>query len=150
MTTRSRRLLALAGALLIAACTSADSERALRAQTALIGMPSAQLLSCAGVPDRSRRDGDTEFFTYENERFESTGGASVGVFGGSGHVGGGVRLPLGAQVNSDYCEATFTLRNGVVTDLVYNTARGDGLRRYSVCGRIVESCLAAVAPVAGQ
>ena len=44
------------------------------------------------------------------------------------------------------CEATFTLRNGVVTELVYNTARGNGVRRYSVCGRIVESCLAAAAP----
>ena len=146
MTTHQTRLLALAGALLIAACASADSERALRAQTELIGMPTAQLLSCAGVPDRSRTAGDIEYFTYENERFESTGGASVGVFGGSGHVGGGIRVPLATQVTSDYCEATFTLRNGVVTELVYNTARGNGVRRYSVCGRIVESCLAAAAP----
>ena len=148
MTIHLTRTAALAGALLIAACASVDSENALRARTELIGMPTAQLLSCAGVPDRSRTVDNVEYFTYENERFESAGGASVGVFGGSGHVGGGVRLPLGAQISSDYCEATFTLRNGVVTELVYNTARGGG--RYAVCGRIVEGCLAAVAPPAGQ
>lgn len=128
----------------LSACASPASERALLAQQTLIGMPKSQLLSCAGVPDRSRREGTTEYFTYENERFYDTG-PTVGVFGGSGHVGAGVDVPLATRIQSDYCEATFTLVDGRVARLVYNTSRGGGLSRYAECARIVESCLAAVA-----
>ena len=129
--------LVLAGAL--AACTSAASERALLARQELVGMPKAQLLSCAGVPDRSREDAGIEYFTYENEQVYGYGGSTVGVFGGSGHFGTGVSVPLSTRLQSEYCEATFTLVNGRVAELVYNSSRGG---RFAECARIVETCLA--------
>ena len=130
--------LLLAGAL--AACTSAASERALLARQELVGMPKAQLLSCAGVPDRSREDAGVEYFTYENEQvYGYGGGPTVGVFGGSGHFGTGVSVPLSTRLQSDYCEATFTLVDGRVAELVYNSSRGG---RFAECARIVETCLA--------
>ena len=128
--------LLLAGAL--AACTSAASERALLARQELVGMPKAQLLSCAGVPDRSRQEANVDYFTYENERIFGYGGSTVGVFGGSGHIGTGVNVPLSTRLQSEYCEATFTLVDGRVAELVYNSSRGG---RYAECARIVETCL---------
>ena len=102
------------------------------------GMPKAQLLSCAGVPDRSRQEASAEYFTYENERIYGYGGSSVGVFGGSGHFGTGVSVPLSTRLQSDYCEATFTLVDGRVAELVYNSSRGG---RFAECARIIETCL---------
>lgn len=122
----------------LAGCSNTSNERALQAQQALIGMPKAQLLSCAGVPDRSRVEAGAEYFTYENERVYGGSGATVGVFGGSGHVGTGFSVPLATQLQSEYCEATFTLVDGRVVELVYNTSRGG---RYAECARIVETCL---------
>lgn len=124
--------------LALAACSSASNERALQAQQALVGMPKAQLLSCAGVPDRSRVEASAEYFTYENERVYGGSGATVGVFGGSGHVGTGLSVPLATQLQSEYCEATFTLVDGRVVELTYNTSRGG---RYAECASIVETCL---------
>lgn len=120
-------------------CASAASERAMLARQELIGMPTAQLLSCAGVPDRSRRDANVEYFTYENEQVYGYGGSTVGVFGGSGHFGTGVSVPLSTRLQSEYCEATFTLVDGRVVELVYNSSRGG---RFAECARIVETCLA--------
>lgn len=122
----------------LSACTSASSERALLAQQALVGMPKAQLLSCAGVPDRSRTEPGAEYFTYENEQFYGGSGATIGVFGSTGHVGSGISVPLSTQLRSDYCEATFTLIDGHVAELVYNSSRGG---RYAECARIIETCL---------
>ncbi len=129
--------LVLAGAL--TACASAASERAQLARQQLIGMPKAQLLSCAGVPDRSRQEANIEYFTYENEQVYGYGGSSVGVFGGSGHFGTGVSVPLSTRLQSEYCEATFTLVDGRVAELVYNSVRGS---RFADCARIVDTCLA--------
>lgn len=141
MSPAAHRTIGLALAALLGACANAASERALLAQQALIGMPKAQLLSCAGVPDRSREEASGEYFTYENERIYGTTGTTVGVFGGSGHVGGGLSVPLSTRLQSEYCEATFTLVGGRVVALVYNSSRGG---RYAECARIVESCLASV------
>ncbi len=135
------RAIGLAITMTLCACSSASHERALAAQQALIGMPKAQLLSCAGVPDRSRDESLAEFFTYENERIYGGSGATVGVFGSSGHVGTGLSVPLATQLQSEYCEATFTLIDGRVAELVYNTSRGG---RYSECARIIETCLNSV------
>lgn len=138
---RSRAIglaLTIALTMTLGACASASSERALLAQQALVGMPKAQLLSCAGVPDRSRAEASAEYFTYENERIYGGSGATIGVFGGSGHVGTGLSVPLATRLQSEYCEATFTLIDGRVAELVYNSSRGG---RYAECARIIETCL---------
>ena len=140
MSTTLNRMMGLVLAGALSACASAASERALLAREALIGMPKAQLLSCAGVPDRSRTEASAEYFTYENEQvYGYGGGTTVGVFGGSGHVGTGLSVPLSTRLQSEYCEATFTLIDGRVAQLVYNSSRGG---RYAECARIIEICLA--------
>ena len=135
------RLAGLFFAVALAGCASAESERAMLAREALIGMPKAQLLSCAGVPNRTRQDANVEFFTYENEPFDRFGGTTVGVYGGTGHAGAGLNVPLTSRLQSDFCEATFTLVDGRVAQLVYSSSRGG---RFAECARIVESCLVQV------
>ena len=62
MTVSFHRFAGLFFAVALAGCASAESERAMLAREALIGMPKAQLLSCAGVPNRTRQDANVEFF----------------------------------------------------------------------------------------
>jgi hypothetical protein len=134
---------------ILAACANPNADKAVAAQRSLFGMPSQTLLSCAGVPDRSAQVDNTEFLTYV------TGGASyggpstsVGVSGGSGGTGLGIGLgiPLGSWGGgSGGCEATFTVRNGVVQQVVYNGPSGSGAA-LGQCYRIVENCLAVVPP----
>ncbi len=130
----------------LSACASAAAERAALAQQALVGMPRSQLLSCAGVSERSREHTEGEYFTYENQRIFSTPTASVGVFGGGGGFGYGFRAPLATQVESSRCEATFTLIDGRVTQLVYTSVAGGGRSRFAECAAIVDACLTAIAP----
>lgn len=141
MTSRKLRWIGLALTAVLCACANGASERALLAQQALIGMRKAQLLSCAGVPNRSREEATSEYFTYENERIYGASGASVGVYGSTDYVGSGFSVPLATQLQSEYCEATFTLVDDRVAALVYNSSRGG---RYSECARIIETCLASV------
>src|SRR3546814_4820799 len=55
----------------LAACANPRADQAAYAQNALIGMPEEALLSCAGVPDRSRSAGGREYFTYQVEQIDS-------------------------------------------------------------------------------
>jgi len=131
--------LALA-ALALAACANPLAERAVIAQQALRGMPKQALLACAGVPERSTQVDNIEYFTYVSRREEYAPGPSFGVFGGTGGLGLGAQLPLGGYDRgyTTTCEATFTLRNGVVEQLVYG---GNSSERLGQCYRIVQNCL---------
>ncbi len=141
--------LGLAGFAGLAACASNPrSDLAELAQTALIGLPRSELLACAGVPPRSRVEGDREFWTYGSERLYAQPGPGlgigVGLFGGSGNFGYGIGLPLyggRGDLSSSYCEATFTLENDRVTRINYAGIAGYGQTRYSQCYYIVQSCL---------
>lgn len=146
MSTSARAAMVALFAIGLAGCANPRSEQAVIARTALIGMPEEVLLSCAGVPDRSRSEGYRDYFTYMSERLYSTPRASFGVFGGSGHFGTGIGIPYGMNVHSDMCEATFTLENGIVSDITYNTVPGIG-SRYGQCYYIVQNCLGG-APIA--
>lgn len=135
----------------LASCASSRAQQALDARADLIGLPREALFTCAGVPDRSRVDGFTEFATYQSEEFY--GGSSVGVgfgtgFGRHSHTGVGVGFgyPLSTEFRSRYCEATFVIVSGVVTDVRYNAVSGYGTSRYGQCYNIVESCIAQFAP----
>lgn len=140
-TAQMRRFGILAALLVLGACANPAAERATAAQTALVGMPEQALLACAGVPDRTAVQGDIEYFTYDRS---GTGGygwpsASVGVGGGSSSgvgVGVGFGFPVFGGGRSNDCEATFTLRNGVVQQLQYRA--GDSV---AACAPIVQSCL---------
>lgn len=140
-------VLALASAGALAGCANPAADEALMAQTALIGMPKATLLSCAGVPERQATVDNREFFTYRSSRIVSyPSSPPIGYYGGWGwpHYGYGYGWPAyGYEVNSFDCEATFTLRNGVVERVVYGGASG-GSTRLGQCYAIVQNCLALV------
>jgi hypothetical protein len=140
-----RTFRAVAGAGLLAACANPAADHALYAQSALVGMPKATLLSCAGVPDRQAAVDNLEFFTYRSGRISSSPG-SLGLWGGRWGPGFGYGLggPLyDADIRSTTCEATFTLRNGAVERLVYGGSPGGG-STLGQCYHVVENCLAQI------
>lgn len=146
-----RVLPALAGLGLLAACANPAADQALHAQAALVGMPKATLLSCAGVPDRQAAVDNQEFFTYRAGRVVAIPG-SVGAWGGrwGPDYGWGWGYPAyDTEIRTMSCEATFTLRNGAVERLVYAGTPG-GAGTLGQCWQIVGNCLALVPQTAPQ
>jgi hypothetical protein len=135
--------MAAATLVLAAACGTSGVERAQLAQTALVGLPKSELLSCAGAPNRSRQDAGREYYTYESETIYGGYGPSFGLFGGTDGMGVGIGLPLGMGSSADFCEATFTIESDRVVRVDYNAVGGYGGPRVGECARIVEGCLAA-------
>lgn len=144
---RALGVAALAAAGALGGCANPAADEALVAQTALIGMSKATLLSCAGVPERQATVDNREFFTYRSSRIVSYPSAPpLGYYGGWGwpHYGYGYGWPsYGYEVNSFDCEATFSLRNGVVERVVYGGASG-GSARLGQCYAIVQNCMALI------
>jgi hypothetical protein len=132
----ARRLTLAAIATAITACANPAADRAVTAQSALVGMPKSVLLSCAGVPERQAAADNREFFTYHTGRIVSFP-ASAGFYGGPWRPWGGWGAAYTADIRSYACEATFTLRNGVVERVVYGGGSSLG-----ECGAIVQNCLA--------
>jgi hypothetical protein len=132
---------ALLAAGLLAGCAGDEASRqqATAAQTALVGIPESTLLSCAGVPERSAIADGTRFLTYV-ARGGGGGGPSTsfGLGTGSGGTGVGIGLgfPLLGASGPRICEATFTVRDGVVQQLRY----GIDADPYQ-CQKIVQNCL---------
>lgn len=156
---RSRRALKMlaAAAMLggLAACANPQADQALYAQQAFIGMPKQTLLSCAGVPARSATIDNVDYFTYVSQRITTDRypsprfgagyyhpwyGPGWGPWGGYGAWG----WPDEVEIESRDCQATFTLRNGTVTQLVYGGATDSQSRRLGQCYQIVENCLALI------
>lgn len=147
------RGLIAAGALLgLSACANPQADQASYAQQAFVGMPKQTLLSCAGVPTRSASVDNVDYYTYTSERLVTT--PSPGPHFGFGY-GFGYRRPWspwGWGVGfDDYpdtetrdCQATFTLKDGVVQRIVYNSASDGQAARLGQCYRIVENCLALI------
>jgi hypothetical protein len=134
---KPRSLPTLLSVLALAACASPAIDATIAAQRSLIGMPKAILLSCAGVPQRQTSADGLEFYTYTASRSDIVGGG-VG-------WGGGYGYPYHwdyagpPSVQTETCDATFTLRNGKVERLVYG---GDGAYGiYGQCHAIVANCL---------
>lgn len=144
---RALGVAALAAAGALGGCANPAADEALVAQTALIGMSKATLLSCAGVPERQATVDNREFFTYRSSRIVSYPSAPpLGYYGGWGwpHYGYGYGWPsYGYEVNSFDCEATFSLKNGVVERVVYGGASG-GSARLGQCYAIVQNCMALI------
>ena len=137
------RLTIIAGialaSLALSGCATRERDEAKRAQTALVGIPKQQLLSCAGVPNRTEASGAQEFLTYEYVAGVKRGpSTSIGIGGGSGGFGLGLGLgiPLGGG-GPDGCVATFTVDQGRVSRLAYREDIGDP----ASCYAIVENCL---------
>lgn len=129
---------------LLVACANPSADQARYAQTALLGMPEQTLLSCAGAPERSYAAGGREYLTYASRELVARPGFGVGLgfFGGSRHFGYGIGVPLASDydVASNYCEATFTVEGGRVTQVNYV----GGPYPLGQCYYIVRNCLALV------
>lgn len=148
MSGRALAVAALAATGALGGCANPAADEALVAQTALVGMPKETLLSCAGVPERQASVDNREFFTYRSSRLVSyPSPPPVGYYGGGWgwpSYGYGAGWPAyGYEVNSFDCEATFSLRNGVVERVVYGGATG-GSARLGQCYAIVQNCMALV------
>ena len=138
----NHRAAAFVLALALAGCASPAGERAQLARDALIGLSEAELRNCAGAPDRSRETDSVAYFTYETGGEPNVPSPTIGVYGGTQTIDSSFDVPLATRLQADYCEATFTLVDGRVARLAYNSTRGG---RHAECARIVEGCLAAAA-----
>ena len=119
-----------------------DIEIARRAQTQLVGLPKAKLLSCAGVPSRQAVANGAEYYTYSERPAFVTDGevASLGpdtVMGDGVGLGLGIGVPAFTGASTQGCDATFVLRGGVVQQVTY--PMGASLEQ---CGALVSNCLA--------
>ncbi|MFE0752813.1 hypothetical protein ACFW16_02580 [Inquilinus sp. NPDC058860] len=126
----------------------ARQQQALTAQSDLVGLSEARLLSCAGTPSRSRSTGNTHYLTYQSAGMAADEAASVGGFGGGSAgtamgvnpVNRGVGMPIGTSaLDPNYCEATFTLVDGRVAEVRYRTS--GGYFRTAQCSDIVAPCM---------
>lgn len=152
---RARRL--LQGGLLLAVgaglagCANPRADEAVRAQDVLVGMPVETLLSCAGVPARRASIDNSEFFTYVGGRSVGYGPTTSLGFGfgsgGSSAFGIGFGVPLSGTSTYESCEATFTVRDGVVRQLRYTGVQD--ATDAAQCYPIIENCLAIAPAPAG-
>ena len=140
-------LLAAAG---LAGCADPGADLALAAQSALVGMPKATLLSCAGAPLRQATSGGLDFLTYQAGSIDYYAsppplpppgypwGYPGWRYGGLDYDPWDPYPPRSVDVVDNRCEATFTLRNGVVERLVYRASS------QGACAAIVQNCMALV------
>src|SRR4051794_8721769 len=140
-----------AAVITLVSCANPRADEALFAQQAFIGMPKQTLLSCAGVPERSTTIDNLEYFTYTSSRtiaYQSYDpymwpSRYYGYGYGYGYPYWGGFAPT-YDIRTYSCQATFTLRNGVVERLVYGGPEGIGPSQLAQCQTIIETCLAMV------
>lgn len=128
----------------LAACAgnSKDADLAERAQTQLVGLPKAALLSCAGVPSRQAVVNGTEYYTYSTRPAVETDspGMGVGMSGGTAEGIGlslGIGVPLATGRTPRGCDATFVLRGGTVQQVSYPMGAS-----IADCGALMGNCMA--------
>ena len=109
---------------------SSCSEIATHARTELIGMSRSDLISCAGVPDKSVSLPDREVLQYEQNQ-QVQGPLDI-----KGPMS--LELSLGGKGT---CHAVVTLRNGVVSGVGYTGPSGTLLGPYAACVPIVRGCV---------
>jgi hypothetical protein len=123
------RPLCLLAMLPLLSCAVQDSHIAQNARTRLMGMSEADLQSCLGSPDQHSTFGSTDIITYYATSSSSTS-YSVPIIGGLSFSNGG------------YCHATFTVKDGRVTDLIYSGEKNATLAPDAYCAPIMRTCLA--------
>ena len=124
----------LVAALLVSACANtstgtSNTDIAFHARLDVIGLSRAQVLACAGKPERTVVSGETESFSYSASSGETT------LMIGGGSVLSNVRHA---------CNVTYVLRRGYVEDVVYTGARTGGTTTPDAeCAPVVKKCLGA-------
>jgi hypothetical protein len=123
-----RRLLCLP-LVLLAGCSVEDSRIAHEAQSRLMGMPEVDLESCLGVPDQHSTFGTTDVLTYYMTS-TSSDSWSVPLIGGFGLSNGG------------NCHATFQIKDGRVTQILYSGEKNATFAPDAYCAPILRTCVA--------
>ena len=114
--------------ILLAGCAVHDYSIAQEARTRLMGLSEVDLESCLGVPDQHASFGTTDVLTYYATSTSSSSYA-IPVVGGFGFSNGG------------YCHATFQLRDGHVTQILYSGEKDATFVPDSYCAPIMHTCL---------
>jgi hypothetical protein len=114
---------------LLGSCALEDSHIAHEARTRLMGMAEVDLESCLGVPDQHSTFGTTDVLTYYATS-TSSDTWSVPVIGGFSFS------------NGAYCHATFQLRGGRVTQILYSGEKNATLAPDAYCAPIMRTCIA--------
>ncbi len=128
-----RQPLVFAALLTLASCGYDDSRMAHQAQINMTGMTAADLQSCAGVPDKTKKvDDHTEIFSY-NLKNDSAGGVQITlpVIGGGYTVGG----------SGSTCNAHFRIVDNKVASLFYSGNNDRPVGEDGVCAPIVRGCM---------
>ena len=120
------KYITLAGLLLTCSC----SGLATQARTELIGMQRSDLISCAGVPDKSVSLPDREVLQFEQNQ-QVQGPLDI-----KGPMS--LELSLGGKGT---CHAIVTLRRGVVSGVGYTGPSGTLLGPYAACVPILRGCV---------
>ncbi len=126
----ARRMAAIAMALIASACSTTsldDADTAFLARAVIVGQSRAEVLACAGKPERSTVQGEGEMLVYSASSGEST--LMVGA--------GGTLL---SNVKHS-CEVTMVLRRGYVEDVLYSGRTGGTTTPDEECAPIVRKCM---------
>lgn len=115
--------------LLLCACAVTDSHIARDAQSRLMGMSEVDLESCLGVPDQHSSFGNTDVLTYYATS-TSNDSYSIPIIGGMSFANGG------------YCHATFQLKDGHVTQILYSGEKNATGAPDAYCAPILRTCMA--------
>ena len=124
-----RRIACLVGALAVTACadlSQQNSDLAFLARGVIVGQSRAQVLACAGKPQREEVNGEAETLTY----FASSGERTLVI----GSANGIANVPHS-------CEVTLVLRRGYVEDVRYAGRTGGLLTPDEECAVIVRKCM---------
>jgi hypothetical protein len=113
---------------LLGACSVHDSRIAQEGQTRLMGLSEVDLESCLGAPDQKGTFGDTDILTYYAPS-TSSDTFSIPVIGGLSFSFGG------------YCHATFQVKNGHVTHIIYSGEKNATGAPDAYCAPIMRTCL---------
>jgi hypothetical protein len=118
--------------LLVGACAPSNYV-AEKGRQHLLGMDTATLQSCAGIPTRTTRlDSRTELYSYEN-KYENTGGLQITL----PIIGGGFRL----GGSGSYCHALIRVVDGKVVAVNYTGDNDESIGKEGVCAPIVRGCI---------
>jgi hypothetical protein len=123
--------------LLIAGCSTGQQAQRPSpppAQAALIGMPKAALLACAGTPSRSETKAGIEYLTYLTGSPKAAADAKLpsAVAAASASAG---------RDRSGYCRVTLGLRLGVIESVTFAGPSAKDLATNSDCMRVIDRCL---------
>lgn len=107
------------GVFFVTGCTLQHAADANRAQKEMVGMTRAQLLQCAGVPNRTASEGGLDYMVYSAAQTIPYQGGNI----------------------SENCDATFVLKNGVVIRVMYRGDTGSVYTKGRACYPIIEFCV---------